>query len=257
MPPTSVLSDGTIRRLVERGRIRIEPWDPAMLQPASIDLRLGASFRVFASHKIPAIDLAEPPRNVTEGVEIARRRVLRHPPRRVRAGADAGACRAARRRGRANRGKELSRPPRAHRPRDGGLRRSGLPGHAHARDHQPHARADHPVAGQADRPAVVHGARPAGRAALRAPGPGQPLRRARSRRPRAATRAARAPPADVSRSPGRPGSPGCRRRSASPAPPSGAWPLGRGRGARGRRGSRRRPTGRPGAARPRPRRPSP
>ena len=71
MPPTSVLSDGTIRRLVESGRIRIEPWDPAMLQPASIDLRLGASFRVFANHKIPAIDLAEPPRNVTEGVEIA------------------------------------------------------------------------------------------------------------------------------------------------------------------------------------------
>ena len=71
MTPTSVLSDGTIRRLVESGRIRIEPWDPAMLQPASIDLRLGGSFRVFENHKIPAIDLAAPPRNVTEGVEIA------------------------------------------------------------------------------------------------------------------------------------------------------------------------------------------
>ena len=32
---TSVLSDGTIRRLVEEQRIRIEPWDPAMVQPAS------------------------------------------------------------------------------------------------------------------------------------------------------------------------------------------------------------------------------
>jgi dCTP deaminase len=71
MTPTSVLSDGTIRRLVESGRIRIDPWDPSMLQPASIDLRLGGSFRVFESHKIPAIDLAAPPRNVTEGVEIA------------------------------------------------------------------------------------------------------------------------------------------------------------------------------------------
>ena len=71
MTPTSVLSDGTIRRLVESGRIRIEPWEPAMLQPASIDLRLGGSFRVFESHKIQAIDLAAPPRNVTEGVEIA------------------------------------------------------------------------------------------------------------------------------------------------------------------------------------------
>src|SRR3954470_21500191 len=70
MPPVSVLSDGTIRRLVESGRIRIEPWDPAMLQPASVDLRLGRSFRVFENHKVPAIDLADLPRSITELVEI-------------------------------------------------------------------------------------------------------------------------------------------------------------------------------------------
>ncbi|MGH2763322.1 MAG: dCTP deaminase [Thermoleophilaceae bacterium] len=67
---TSVLSDGTIRRLVEEGRIRIDPWDPRMVQPASIDLRLGRSFRVFHNHKLPAIDLAEPPQGVTELVEV-------------------------------------------------------------------------------------------------------------------------------------------------------------------------------------------
>jgi dCTP deaminase len=67
---TSVLSDGTIRRLVEEGRIKIEPWDPGMVQPASVDLRLGRSFRVFHNHKLPAIDLAEPPQGVTELVEI-------------------------------------------------------------------------------------------------------------------------------------------------------------------------------------------
>ena len=39
---TSVLSDGTIRRLVAEGRIAIDPWDPAMVQPASVDLQLGA-----------------------------------------------------------------------------------------------------------------------------------------------------------------------------------------------------------------------
>ena len=38
--PTSVLSDGTIRRLVESGRVVIDPWDPAMVQPASVDLSL-------------------------------------------------------------------------------------------------------------------------------------------------------------------------------------------------------------------------
>jgi dCTP deaminase len=68
---TSVLSDGTIRRLVEEGRIVIEPWDPAMVQPASVDLRLGNSFRVFHNHRIGAIDLADPPRQLTEHVEIA------------------------------------------------------------------------------------------------------------------------------------------------------------------------------------------
>jgi dCTP deaminase len=67
---TSVLSDGTIRRLVEEQRIRIEPWDPAMVQPASVDLRLGTSFRVFHNHRLPAIDLAEPPTGVTEHVQI-------------------------------------------------------------------------------------------------------------------------------------------------------------------------------------------
>jgi dCTP deaminase len=66
----SVLSDGTIRRLVEEGRIRIQPWDPGMVQPASVDLKLGTSFRVFHNHRLPAIDLAQPPSGVTEHVQI-------------------------------------------------------------------------------------------------------------------------------------------------------------------------------------------
>jgi dCTP deaminase len=68
--PTSVLSDGTIRRLVEEGRIRIEPWDPGMVQPASVDLRLGPSFRVFHNHRVAAIDLDDPPENLTEAVVV-------------------------------------------------------------------------------------------------------------------------------------------------------------------------------------------
>src|SRR4051794_4406850 len=69
--PTSVLSDGTIRRLVDEERIRIEPWDPALVQPASVDLLLGNSFRVFHNHRAAAIDLREPPTNLTEHVPIA------------------------------------------------------------------------------------------------------------------------------------------------------------------------------------------
>jgi len=68
--PCSVLSDGTIESLVRGGRIRIEPWEPAMLQPASVDLRLGDSFRVFHNHRATAIDLRDPPSNLTEGVVV-------------------------------------------------------------------------------------------------------------------------------------------------------------------------------------------
>jgi dCTP deaminase len=70
MAATSVLSDGTIRRLVAEGRVRIDPFDDTMVQPASVDLRLGPSFRVFHNHRITAIDLADPPRNLTEHVEV-------------------------------------------------------------------------------------------------------------------------------------------------------------------------------------------
>jgi dCTP deaminase len=68
--PTSVLSDGTILSLVEAGRIRIDPWEPAMVQPASVDLRLGDSFRVFHNHRTTAIDLRHPPANLTEEVLV-------------------------------------------------------------------------------------------------------------------------------------------------------------------------------------------
>jgi dCTP deaminase len=68
--PSSVLSDATIRELIESGRIVIEPWDPSMVQPASVDVRLGSSFRVFHNHKIQSIDLADPPRDLTEHVEV-------------------------------------------------------------------------------------------------------------------------------------------------------------------------------------------
>jgi dCTP deaminase len=68
--PSSVLSDGTIIRLVREGRIKIDPWDEAMVQPASVDLRLGDSFRVFHNYRVSTIDLRDPPRGLTEEVRI-------------------------------------------------------------------------------------------------------------------------------------------------------------------------------------------
>ncbi len=68
--PVSALSDGTIIRLVQEGRIRLDPWDPAMVQPASVDLRLGNSFRVFHNHRVTSVDLRTPPPGLTEEVVI-------------------------------------------------------------------------------------------------------------------------------------------------------------------------------------------
>src|ERR1700749_4247331 len=76
----SVLSDGTILQLVEDGRIRIAPWDPALVQPASVDLRLGDSFRVFHNYRASFIDLRKPPANLTEEVTVgAEEPLVTHP----------------------------------------------------------------------------------------------------------------------------------------------------------------------------------
>src|SRR3954453_13231023 len=78
--PASVLSDGTIRRLVDEGRIVIAPWDPLMVQPASVDLKLGSSFRVFHNHRIQVIDLADPPTGLTEALEVGENEPFVIPP---------------------------------------------------------------------------------------------------------------------------------------------------------------------------------
>ena len=51
-----ILSDVSIRAAVEQGRIVIEPFDPRMVQPSSVDLRVDRYFRVFENHRYPSID---------------------------------------------------------------------------------------------------------------------------------------------------------------------------------------------------------
>jgi dCTP deaminase len=45
----SILAGSALRREIELGRIAIEPFDPSLVGPASVDLRLGSTFRVFRS----------------------------------------------------------------------------------------------------------------------------------------------------------------------------------------------------------------
>ena len=51
-----LLSDKDIRDEIESGRVVIDPYDPAMIQPSSIDVRLDRFFRVFENHKYSVID---------------------------------------------------------------------------------------------------------------------------------------------------------------------------------------------------------
>jgi dCTP deaminase len=65
-----VLSDRTIARLIDEGRIVIDPYDDALLQPSSIDVRVDRFFRVFHNARYPYIDVKEPQEELTELVEI-------------------------------------------------------------------------------------------------------------------------------------------------------------------------------------------
>jgi dCTP deaminase len=65
-----ILSDRTIREAIESGRIVIDPFDPAMVQPSSVDLTLDRSFRVFRNHTRAVIDVKERMDDLTEQVDI-------------------------------------------------------------------------------------------------------------------------------------------------------------------------------------------
>ena len=64
-----VLSDGAIRRAIDEGRIRLDPFDPALVQPASIDVRCDRRFRVFRNSRYGFIDVKVPMPDLTELVE--------------------------------------------------------------------------------------------------------------------------------------------------------------------------------------------
>jgi dCTP deaminase len=65
-----VLSDRTIRRLLEEGRIGVDPYDESLLQPSSLDVRVDRLFRVFRNSRYPFIDVKQPMEDLTELVEV-------------------------------------------------------------------------------------------------------------------------------------------------------------------------------------------
>jgi dCTP deaminase len=65
-----VLSDRTIRRLLDEGRIGIEPYEEELLQPSSVDVRVDRLFRVFRNSRYPFIDVKQEMEELTELVEV-------------------------------------------------------------------------------------------------------------------------------------------------------------------------------------------
>ena len=69
--PPVVLSDRTIKAELEAGRIVIDPYDPGLVQPSSIDVRVDRKFRVFHNARYPYIDVRTPMEGLTELVEVS------------------------------------------------------------------------------------------------------------------------------------------------------------------------------------------
>ncbi|HSM01623.1 MAG TPA: dCTP deaminase, partial [Acidimicrobiia bacterium] len=63
-----ILSDVSIRAAIEVGRIEIDPFDPSMVQPSSIDVRVDRYVRVFENHRYPYIDPKQPQPDLTTEV---------------------------------------------------------------------------------------------------------------------------------------------------------------------------------------------
>ena len=61
-----LLSDRDIRAEIAANRVGVEPFDEAMIQPSSVDVRLDKFFRVFENHKYSVIDPS------TEQAELTR-----------------------------------------------------------------------------------------------------------------------------------------------------------------------------------------
>ena len=66
-----LLSDRDIRKEIESGRVKLDPYAPELIQPSSIDVRMDRYFRVFENHRYPHIDPAVEQPDLTRLIETA------------------------------------------------------------------------------------------------------------------------------------------------------------------------------------------
>jgi len=75
-----LLSDRDIKAEISAGRVKVEPFDGAMIQPSSVDVRLDRFFRVFENHKYSVIDPSIEQSELTREVAVeANEEFILHP----------------------------------------------------------------------------------------------------------------------------------------------------------------------------------
>lgn len=65
-----LISDRDIKAEIDAGRVKVEPFEAAMIQPSSVDVRLDRFFRVFENHKYSVIDPSIEQPDLTREVEV-------------------------------------------------------------------------------------------------------------------------------------------------------------------------------------------
>ena len=66
-----LLSDRDIAAEIKAGRVQVEPFEPKMIQPSSVDVRLDRFFRVFENHRYEVIDPSVEQSELTREVAVA------------------------------------------------------------------------------------------------------------------------------------------------------------------------------------------
>ena len=56
---------------MDEGRVRLDPFDPEMIQPASIDVRIDRFFRLYDNHRYAMIDPSTEQESLTREVAVA------------------------------------------------------------------------------------------------------------------------------------------------------------------------------------------
>jgi dCTP deaminase len=74
-----ILSDRDMLERVATHSLLIDPFDSECVQPSTYDVRLGSQFRLFSSHDMTHIDLAQKRRVETQLVEVDELGFVLHP----------------------------------------------------------------------------------------------------------------------------------------------------------------------------------